>query len=133
MFSLAVCFVGVVCTTFGKGLATLQVFDNIRSDLLTDYSKTAMCWSHHSPDSPDDEKGAVFCSCYTLVPPWFYFHHYSITVSFFPLKTDILFFYLFFFYFKHSFTTVRTRETITDSQNVHMHYMTLNTLVLFNT
>lgn len=84
-----------------------RVFHSVlRSYLLADYCKTTMCWLHHFPDSPEDEKDAVFCSRYTLVSPSFYFcHRYSIPVSFFPFKPD-------FFYFKCSSTTVRAKKLI---------------------
>lgn len=104
LFSLAAYFLGP-WGMYGPPLATVwqhcRIFDSVlRSNWLTDYIKTAMCWSHHFPGSPDDEKDPVFCSCYTLVSPCFYFHrYYSIPVTFFLLKPD--------FYFKYSFTTVR--------------------------
>lgn len=102
--SLAAYFVGEVCTTFGKGLAALQCFEK----LLTDCSKTAMCRSHHFPDSPDHEKDAVFCSCYaSFFSPLYFHHHYSIRISFFLLKTVWV-----FFYFKYSFTTASAKEVI---------------------
>lgn len=91
---------------------------------VTDNSKTAMCWSHHFSDSPDDEKYPVFCSYYTFVSPCFYFHHHYciIPLSFFPLKPDIFTLSTHLQQWKHRMQL-----------NMHTYYITLDTLVLFNT
>lgn len=89
--SLAAYFVGEVCTTFGKGLAALQCFEK----LLTDYSKTTMCRSHHFPDSPDDGNDAVFSSCYAFPaphPPFVFSSPLLHTCQLLPAQKRLVFF-----------------------------------------